>query len=235
MADWTGSIRQIGQHEHFSAVSWGDQHGRDWACAVDDRSGHPIGMLTPNGWTPPIPQLSPPQKYLVPHPAKFSGRITVDYPRWISDTADAGRQYAQWIVEVAKKNYPADAALQIEQRNPFLMSLAGAPPQAVQLIKAMAAGNPWVLGLRKPDGTPYAQPEWADGLLATWIPVETDGGVDGEQAFTRDEFPDAKVDQTTYEMAGEFVPEAAADWFEGAGAIATEHPAVAVAQPKRGK
>jgi len=236
MADWTGSIRQLGQHEHFTAVSWPDQHGRQWAFSVHDKSGHPQGMLTPDGWSAPIPQLTPPQSYLVPAPGKFSGRIIIDYPRWLADYADAGRQYAQWIVEVAKKNYPADAAHQIEQRNPFLMALAGAPPQSVQLVKAMAAGNAWALGLLKPNGTRYAQPEWAEGLLASWVPMETTGGVDGEQTYAAEDFPLALADQDVYEMPSAFVPDATpTDWFAGASAAVEADAPLVAAHTKRGK
>lgn len=189
------TYRQKGQHEHLNAISWPDQHGRMWAGTINDVSGHPEGMLSPDGWRPPLARLLPDQKYIKPAGGKFAPRLVIDYDAWIADWSEANRTYANWALYVAKKQYPQGGALEaLANKVPQLMAEVGAPPQHVDLVKAMRAGNRWALGLPDKFGNPAVMPEKARDLIDSWTITETWGGVDGEQAFDPTGWVDADDD-----------------------------------------
>ena len=216
--DFMPAVRQRGQHERFASVIWPDQHGRMLTFTIDDTSGHPVGMVGPYGWAPPTPQLFPPQKYLQPDGGKFAGRIRIDYDTWLVDLHDAGRQFGQWVREVARKQFPSGAAEAIATKHPLLMAEAGQAPPHPDIVRAMKAGNPWVLGLKKPDGSAYAMPEWAVSLLDSWRVVETWGGGDGEtDDGGMDAFPLALADQADVAPVLDFSPSATPDWIDMTG------------------
>ena len=72
----------------------------------------------------------------------------------------------------------------IETHDPALYEIVGEPPMSPEPVKQAAKGQPWILGLRQPDGSEYPKPKKAEEYFPT---------------------PEPEVD----EVWGDYVPEVA--------------------------
>lgn len=192
-------VKEREQHETMMPMILEDQHGREFSTQLSRDSGHPTTMLTPVGWKAPLPTMVPPQKYFTFGNGARLGRTKIDYERWITDIANAGREFDSWLRETAKNEWGSAAARMIATNDPQLYTLAGTPPQSVELVKAMAAGNKWALGIKRPDGTAYPMPPWAEPLIDSWRVVETFDGSDVDTRVNAADYPD--VDDDALEAA----------------------------------
>lgn len=177
------------QHETMATGVWTDQHGRRWAGMVDKETQAPM-TLRPFGWSAPLPTMVPPQQY---HSYDVQSRtFTIDYKGWLDEYAEAEREFKAFQMQVAKHHFGAAALEKIKADDADLKRLAGAPPQGIQYIKAMAAGNKWALGLQRPDGTPYPRPAWADDAYASWQVSYTLGDTGELVLDDAEAFPDVE-------------------------------------------
>lgn len=139
-----------------------DQHGRKWGADVENP--------TPTIGGPPMPcgPLSarfdapwyPPEKYLV-ITDPVAGEITIDYERMIDDAERAELEYESRKRQTAVKMYGNKGHEAVKTNDRDLLEEVGMPPESAEIAYAARAGNPWLLGLLKPDGSKYEMPEEA--------------------------------------------------------------------------
>jgi hypothetical protein len=213
----TVPVKEREQVDTMTTGVWRDQHGRQWAGMTDKESQSPIS-LRPWGWSPPLRSMTPPAKYHTYDPASRS--FVIEYKAWLDEYAEAAREYDAWILQVARHHFGAAALEKIKARDADLMRLAGSPPQDVQFIKAMAAGNKWALGLTKPDGSPYPRPSWADDALHSWQ-IETVSRDAGETLGDLSQFWDVEDEASDAPARPEWLGDADIFADDDAGAVAT--------------
>ncbi len=171
----SGLVRRRMQHDYLMGALFRDQHGRRWGCQVStvpDARMHPATPMAPYGWRAPAAVLVAPAKYHVFPEGEF-GTFTIDYDAWIQDTAVEWTRYEQHVNETARRLFPNGAGQAVAERNPVLLREAGNPPMHVDFVRAMKAGNPWVLGMLKPDGSAYGVPAKLVPWLGTLERIET--------------------------------------------------------------
>lgn len=147
-----------------------DQHGREWGAITDNKSRHPIGPIDPlcngrpgeSGWACK-PPLVPPLQYFRMDPRNAS-RITLRYEDWLRDVDMAMAGYERMRREAASKHFGTQASRALKDNPAELQDLVGPPPLTVpaELIRAMIAGNRWVLGLTA------TMPGWAEPIMEKW-------------------------------------------------------------------
>lgn len=185
--------KEVQQQDTMRTMRFTDQHGRRYTAVVSNKTLDPCGAMTPDGWSAPLPTMVPPTKYFTFDAAEV-GRTVIDYDRWILDIGRAEKDYGVWVLERAKMEYGAAALQKIESRDHGLRMLCGPPPQSSEYIKAMKAGNPWVLGLRKPDGSAYRRPSWAEEFFDGWVFESTFDGSDVSITVDPSLYPSADED-----------------------------------------
>lgn len=178
--------------DRVRGAEWDDQHGRVWGGLLDKEQGHPAGLLQPVGFTPPYPI---PPTVIEPHP-KRQGQVVINYPKWKAEMRRSHRAYQERLTEIAKKLYPNSAGEAMRNPDPMLRAEAGVRPFPVEFIEAQEAGNKWALGIRKPDGTRYAKPGWADTIVAALDDLYI-------SRWSADEDPNTPVDPAKYPDAEE--------------------------------
>lgn len=182
---WSGSLK--GQPDHRRNQRFVDQHGRPWSGTIEIKTGHPTGVLEPT-WTKGLTQLAPngakvryqvpdylvpDQIYVKPHPTDH-GVLFVDYPKMLDDLKEAWRDWQSRVSKTELKFHGDKANPKAPSAQ--TLDLAGAPPQRVELVLAMQAGNRWALGLSP------KMPKWAKELLPASDVTEMD-------------FPDAEEEE----------------------------------------
>jgi hypothetical protein len=227
MSEVVVPVKEREQVDTMVTGVWRDQHGRQWAGMTDKESQAPIS-LRPFGWTPPLPAMTPPAKYHTYHVASRS--FTIEYKGWLDEYAEAQREYQTWEMQVARHHFGAAALEKIKAGDAELRRLAGEPPQDVQFIKAMAAGNKWALGLTRPDGTAYPRPSWADDAFHSWQ-IESVTRADEESLGDASLFWDVDDEPVTADARPEWLGETDIFADDDAGAV----PAGAVAGTRRGR
>lgn len=150
-----------------------DQHGREWSCFVEYRSGMPTGLIANDFSAPWLPD----QAYLVVNPDNPS-ELWIDYRRMYIDARQALGQYHQLAVQLAAdKGWPVPA-----KRGEYaadIRRVIGNPPRPLQPIKAAAQENPWILGFSDtpdPRLVEYVKPP---ELLELDMEDEEDYGAEG--------------------------------------------------------
>lgn len=214
----SATIRKPSQAERMRGMIYRDQHGRAWsgmASLSGDFSLHPCSPIAPYGWTAIAPALVPIQEDMVF--GAMPGTFQIDYDRWISRAAVDTARYEEHLRDRAQALFPSSPADAIARRDPLLMQAAGRAPMHVDFVRAMSRGNPWVLGIKKPDGTSYLPPERLVPLLPTLERIETYGGtisadllrVAEDEFLSPDEEPMVAAVQDDAEF-GEVIPPRAA-------------------------
>lgn len=116
-----------------------DQHGRQWSCSIENRSGMSTGLITNDFSAPWLPD----QPYLVQNPENPS-ELWIDYRRMYLDRKHALASYHAIATQLA-----ADKGWPIPSKGTYAQEIRrvlGNPPLPLQPVKAAAQGNPWVLG-----------------------------------------------------------------------------------------
>jgi hypothetical protein len=187
------TVQQKLQYHRMRPAVFRDQHGRRWSAQVSTDTLSPCTPLTPVGWQAPYPMLMPDGKYLVMGGA--FGELVIDYDRWLRDLFDGRRAYEQQVLEWARKLYGGAAMEMIRKGDPDLQRVAGPGPMNPEFVRAMKSGaNKWVLGIRRPDGTPYPVPTWAAEHLWTLQVTETWDGSDVDTSVDASRYADAEDD-----------------------------------------
>jgi len=140
-----------------------DQHGRTWGGEFDMRvqpnPGCVSAGLYPDHWRAPL--MPPPQYQRIEWQAHRKGgpRMVIDYQRWIDEQA---RAVENWENGLHKLGHVRQGdAYNPERPSPALLAEMGSKPRPVEPIRAAQAGDPWVLGLKQPNGAAYPMPDWA--------------------------------------------------------------------------
>lgn len=145
-----------------------DQHGRKWETTIDFIANGPCGPINPKGWNAP---LRVPTKYLKFQPENAM-ELVIDYDSWIPNVEEAWRVWDQLLYDDAILLFGTEGVKAYTEKKPELLRHTGPHPEHVELIKAAKAGNKWVLGIKKPDGSTYPMPSWAEPFIAKSAAVE---------------------------------------------------------------
>lgn len=191
-ADGGASLKDRQYRDLVRFMVYRDQHGRRWSGNASRETGVPEGTVTPHGWRAPFAMLYPPAKYLTYALDGDMGLVTVDYDRWLIDTADAWSDYQNWLMQVAQKHFGAAAIQKIEEQDANLVALAGPSPMHIEFVRAMKAGNKWALGIPRSDGTPYPMPPWAAKYERTLMTREAFDGADIGLTVNAADYPDVE-------------------------------------------
>jgi hypothetical protein len=144
-----------------------DQHGRTWGGNFDMRVQPNPGCveagLKPDHWRAPL--VVPPQYQAVKWEPRRGPRMEIDYPRWIENQQTAIKVAKAALNKLGHARY--GDAYNPERPSPALLSEFGTMPAPVEPILAAQAGDPWVLGLKQPNGAAYPMPAWARPYFAS--------------------------------------------------------------------
>jgi hypothetical protein len=133
-----------------------DQHGRKWGADIENKTQAPCGPYSARFQAPWCPD----QKYiLLTDPS--SAEITIDYDRMEMDFEQAATDFEYKQLAEARRLYKDRALQAIQEKDEALEMVVGTAPMSADVVRAARAGNPWLLGLRKPDGSPFPMPEEA--------------------------------------------------------------------------
>lgn len=217
-----------------------DQHGRQWSCQVENRSGMPTGLIANDFSAPWLPD----QSYIIVNPNN-PGECWIDYRHMYLDRRKEMGLYHQLAVQLA-----SDKSWPLPERGNYsreFRRLLGNPPQPLEPVKAAAQGNPWILGftdvpdprlvefvqqadeidLDMDEGDDFGEEAYRDALdgsygagnvreRGTSAPV-VDRFAEMKEALAVDEFPDEDGDEDDEEGAAELA-DARADLEESLGA-----------------
>lgn len=163
-----------------------DQHGRRWGADIENKTQAPCGPLALLAAPPLVcaPPVLPPSKYI--RVSDTAGaELTIDYDRWLEDLDVAWEEFELFATEQATDLYKDQAADALEKMPPALARRIGRDrPLRREVVLAMRAGDPWVLGLSA------ARPKWADRFLPVEKPKD-------ELSFLREEEDEAGEDSTS--------------------------------------
>lgn len=181
---WSGTLK--GQPDHRRQQRFTDQHGRVWNGTIELKTGHPTGVLEPT-WTKGLTTIAPNGAkvryavpvYLIPptsyvKPGPDHGQLIVDYALYKNDIREAWKEWRNRVRSLEVK-FHGDKA-NPEKPSAQTLDLAGQPPQRLELIMAMEAGNRWALGLSP------RMPSWAKPMIP-------------QAALDEMDFPDAEEEE----------------------------------------
>lgn len=114
--------------------------GRPWFSNIDKRSGAPVGLMRPKGWSAPWLPDPTSFKYSEDEPNRF----TIDYESILNERLSDHAAY-QTMKEAAAVARGWDPTL--PEKQAVLEALVGKPPLPVEPIAAAMQGNSWMLGL----------------------------------------------------------------------------------------
>lgn len=126
---------------------WGtvyDQHDRPWGGYIDNKSGYPVGVLQPKGWSAP---------WLPPHGTNTfifdkdtPNRFRINYESLLQERLEAVKEWETLRSDkaVARGWNPEDPEKQ-EQLDKMVGGRAGIQPP--EIIAACMQGDAWILGL----------------------------------------------------------------------------------------
>lgn len=141
---------------------WPDDHGRMWRVEIDTVANAACGVPYLQDANPPIPI---PLKYV--NCGKF-GKVQLEYKAWKRDVLEREANIKDEIIVQARAMYAEKAQDAIDNPPPALMRQIGVRPIPLEFIMAMEAGqSPWVLGVRRADGSLHPRPTWVTDELWT--------------------------------------------------------------------
>lgn len=160
------------QHTRRFGMKKKDRWGREWHCQVDrnavrNRDNEPsfahVGIPTLGGRYKPVVDIPP--KYLKKQDPEEPTMMNVDLDLWERDLRAAAVHWQDAMRDWAKKMYPNTFGEALANPPAELLQVSGPMPLPVEFVHAMKAGNKWVLGIPKPDGSYYPRPKWATDEL----------------------------------------------------------------------
>lgn len=120
-----------------------DQHDRPWACSIDKKSGFPVGVIAPKGWTAPWipPQSTEVFKFDPENPTRF--RINYDF--LLEERMVALKE---WETLRADKALARSWNPQDEEHQEALDQMVGPRSKlnAPEIVVACMQGDKWILG-----------------------------------------------------------------------------------------
>lgn len=177
------------QAEKRTVATIRDQHDRPWDATLDTEPKARLGFCTP-----PIPKFSapilPPQEYLRPVLGEF-GSLRIDYDAWIAELQMASDGYTRQLRSYALQHYKGQMVGEVLRNPPpDLIAMVGEAPPPLDFARAARAGNKWVLGLRKSDGSLYPMPTWAKPIAHVLEPKRAGSLLDDVLRYADDEDDD---------------------------------------------
>lgn len=140
------------QDKKRRAQKFRDEFGRSWGATIEIATGIPTGPMSPWGWAPPKlgngHPLMAPQAYVKFDAINRAGEMWHDFASWENDVVLAERRWEENLSFLAKQFYGDGAMRALTNPPPKLVEQAGPKPVIPSvLIRAMASGNQFVLGL----------------------------------------------------------------------------------------
>jgi hypothetical protein len=163
--------RKKGQADKRTYFEFTDNHGRKFGASVEKDTMHPTGSMTPIGHI---------EHSFFPLDMQFVsfgalGKMHIDYDNWEAMVVDAHKNFENRLHDTASAMSPLDmGASHIANRPPALVKMMGPAPVPVDFVRASRAGNKWILGIPKPDGSQYPVPQWAEKYMVKPIEIAPD-------------------------------------------------------------
>jgi hypothetical protein len=161
------------QETNRTTRTFRDQHGRPWGGIIEQKTGHWVQPLAPKFDAP----YTVPSKYVLPAPGDGS-EVILDYPQLLRDLQVAWQKFEERQLAIAQSEYRDDPIKALKNPTKWLLDAIGMSPTQVNVVRACAAGNKWILGFTE------KKPEWA----YEFFPVVSESAV--EDAIL--EFPDVE-------------------------------------------
>lgn len=118
-----------------------DQHGRQWSCSLEQKSGYPTGLISPLFQSPWRPPQNP--AFFVINPDNIS-ELYLDYGAMFAEAKASNATFHKRAVRAAsKKGWPMPIR---GQYTDDVIDALGAPPAPVEPIVAAYQGNRYILG-----------------------------------------------------------------------------------------
>lgn len=144
------SARSIYQPEGWSQrdqrnyIILEDQHGREWGCSIEVKTGDATGLYEPQFKAPWVPE----QKYLSRPDKRRPYDLFINYKQMKSDLRadrrDWEKEGRQLMRKMRGKAYDPS-----EEFGEDVLDIIGEPPQAIEPMIAAEQGNSWILGATK--------------------------------------------------------------------------------------
>lgn len=174
-----------------------DQFGRKWGTLLDmtaKPAPGPVGPIAPLGWNDP---LKTPPKYLK-HGKDGMLSLYIEVDKWIADIENANEAWNQLVIDTAIEMSPADGGASLIGQGgadmaPALLRRVGRAPEAIEPVRALKAGNKFVLGLTD------KMPAWAEPFFRKEVKKAE------AESY---EFPDAEDEDKYGDLEEEVDPEA---------------------------
>lgn len=140
------SKKKRSQQTERRFMSFRDQHNRVYAAWTENMTGDPCTPLMAQ-FTAPI---MPPETYIEVRDELGPRRVWINYRRWFDDARAQWKDRAIAAIRFAKELH-GNSSAKIDPINPpaDILHRLGEPPIRLELVAAMAQGNPWVLGFSK--------------------------------------------------------------------------------------
>jgi hypothetical protein len=178
-----------------------DQHGRAWSALFRLKNKPfpaPVSPYRPVGWMAPLPELLPPQQYFRP---VRGNRVLINYEAWRQDLQTAFQERTAAGKQAAREMFGSKAGDAWKQRDPEVIAEVGSLPLNPTFVDAMEAGEKWVLGIPRNDGSLRPVPAWAEPLIKDLKSYQkAEAAKARRSSFTLVEDDDVEVPE------GEFVP-----------------------------
>lgn len=139
------STAQNGQEALYRPGICIDQHDRKWSGLIDKKTGYPVGVLKPHGWTAPfrpsqgtnyfIFSKDEPNRFRINYEAMLEERLQADKEH--NEDREAKAVVRGWDPEDPEKQEGLDRIAQKRKTKAV----------AKEIIIACMQGDPWTLGL----------------------------------------------------------------------------------------
>lgn len=158
-----GHLEAFKQAENRSGQIYTDQWGREYEVIVDHTTKKLAWVWAYPRFTVPHKSFIPPQSYLRQTPKL--GQLRVDIDQWINDNAQAHQEWNAELLKVCQANNAQNALELVKNPTREILRLMGPEPMPTAFLRAMRAGNRWVLGLTT------VEPAWLDEdpKLRQWL------------------------------------------------------------------
>lgn len=191
MAQITGQagLKVHSQAANRHTANFADQHDRAHWATVENKSGHPAGVIAPSrGWRAPsgkTPEtmwckgkLNPPQEFLKITDTEHGVKCLVQYDDWLAAWDQADRDRTQMLSDMIAQDgvkhgkSPGQISAEINDPPGEYLKIVGAGPGVKwprEFIVAASRGNHWCLG------TSDELPKWAVPILKRWRTMQPVG------------------------------------------------------------
>jgi hypothetical protein len=120
-----------------------DNHDRKYSASIDKKSGFPVGVIQPDGWTAPWYAS---QTFFKFEDEDSPNRFRIDYQTMLDERIKAHEAYA---FEYRKAALDRGWDPEDQSKAAAIIQVVGPKPLPIEPIVAAMQGNRWILGFTK--------------------------------------------------------------------------------------